>query len=174
EGGRKKRRVVERTYWPADVPVPAKFDAWENRGTWQVRSIKGSSVILWRDYTKAERERMAAIVDARYNIAKPFGQLSHDIAMGRFFSDIAKNPEWFSANEPDGGVVIDAATASRWEATFVGIDWVKVPEGRIPKSTASKWGALAGGYVRAEIWRDLNELDKMQMRGTWATIMRQW
>src|SRR5690606_26178686 len=65
EGGRKKRRVVERTYWPADVPVPAKFDAWENRGTWQVRSIKGSSVILWRDYTKAERERMGEIGDAR-------------------------------------------------------------------------------------------------------------
>ena len=171
-GGPKKRRVVERQYWPADLPVPSKFGSWENRGTWQVRSVKGSNVILWRDYTKAERERMGEIVDARYNIAKTFEQLSHDIAIGRFFSDIAKNPEWFSAEEPQGNV-IDAATAGRL-SLFTGVDWVKVPTGKIPNTQTSKWGALAGGYVRAEIWRDLNELDKMHSTGLWRELLTQW
>ena len=173
DGGPRKRRVLERNYWPADLPVPAKYQAWENRGKWEVRSAGGKNVVLWRDYTKAERTKMGEILDARYNIAKTFEQLSHDIALGKFFADIAKNPEWFQHHEPEGAEVIDAVTAGR-TSLFTAVDWVKVPDAKIPRSGASKWGALSGGYVRAEIWRDLNELDKMQTTGMWRQLLTQW
>lgn len=179
EGGPRKRKVLDRHYWPADKPLPAKYEAWENRGVWEVRGTRGDNLVLWRDYTKAERARMGEIVDARYNIVKTFETLSHDLAMGRFFSDVAKNTAWFQRNEPAGGpdgepVIVDANEAGRL-ATFAGVDWVKVPETSVGGAEgAKKWGAMAGGYVRAEIWRDLNELDKMHASGTWRSILNQW
>jgi hypothetical protein len=169
----RQRRILERVYWPADQVLPAKYASWEHKGTWEVRSVHGGKVTLWRDFTKAERESMGEILDARYNIAKTFMTLSHDIASAKFFRDIAVNPEWTSATEPDG-VVVNAEQAGRL-ATFVGVDWVRVPETKIPKSQAHKWGDLAGRYVRPEIWRDLNELDKMHSGGgLWAKILTQW
>ncbi len=179
EGGPRKRKVLDRHYWPADKPLPAKYEAWENRGVWEVRGTRGDNLVLWRDYTKAERARMGEIVDARYNIVKTFETLSHDLAMGRFFSDVAKNTAWFQRNEPAGGpdgepVIVDANEAGRL-ATFAGVDWVKVPETSVGGAEgAKKWGSMAGGYVRAEIWRDLNELDKMHASGTWRSILNQW
>ncbi len=50
-----------------------------------------------------------------------------------------------------------------------------MPESVIPNSGGKKrWGALAGMYVRSEIWRDLNELDRMQQSGVWRKMMTQW
>ena len=174
EPGGDPHRIVQRVYWPADIELPKQYEAWHDRGTFQVRRFEGNKVVLWRDYTKAEREKMGEILDARYNIAKTFQHMSHDLAAGRFFKDIAENPEWFrkdvSARE---GVSITAGTASRLR-TYSGVDWVHVPASKIPGSQAYHWGALAGGYVRPEIWRDLNELDRMQRRGTWNRVLTQW
>ena len=55
----------------------------------------------------------------------------------------------------------DDATA----ATF------RVPETEIPKTGGKKrWGALAGKWVRPEIWRDLNEMDVMSRATVWRTL----
>jgi hypothetical protein len=171
-GGPKRRRVLERVYWPTDLPLPARFEAWEDRGTWEVRDVTGGKVTLWRDFTKAERESMGEILDARYNIAKTFMALSHDISSARMFREIARNREWTSVVEPQG-TIADAAKANRL-STFAGVDWVRVPDSKIPKSGAPYWGDLAGKWVRPEIWRDLNELDKMQAAGTWRKVLTQW
>lgn len=179
EGGPRRRRVLARHYWPADQPEPEKYQAWENRGTWEVRGTRGDNVILWRDYSKSEREKMGEILDARYNIVKTFEVLSHDLAMGRFFADIAKNSEWFQHDRPVGGPdgepsIIHAGEAGKLPV-FAGVDWVQVPVVSVGAGDgATKWGALSGGYVRAEIWRDLNELDKMQHVGLWRAVMNQW
>ena len=44
----------------------------------------------------------------------------------------------------------------------------------IPKSNTKRWGALAGGYLRAAIWRDMVELDKMQNPNGFDWLMREW
>lgn len=161
-------------YWPADLEIPGKFEAYRNRGTFEVRGAIGNKVTLWRDYTKAERENMGEILDARYNIAKTFTLLSHDIAMGKFYQDIAKNDEWFQKELPPGVEALTAGEASSMRNLSL-TDWVEVPDTTVEKSAGTKrWGALAGGYVRSEIWRDLNELDKMSQLKTWRKVITQW
>ena len=55
------------------------------------------------------------------------------------------------------------------------IGWVKVPDTNIANTGGKKrWGALAGKCVRAEIWRDLNEINIANNPGTWRTLMTQF
>ncbi len=52
---------------------------------------------------------------------------------------------------------------------------MKVPDTTISDTGGKKrWGALAGRYVRAEIWRDLNEIDIAMSPGTWRKLLTQW
>ena len=173
EGNKPKGKVTQRVYWPADVAVPARFEAWESRGKFKVRDVQGGKLTLWRDYTKAERVKMGEILDARYTIAKTFQLMSHDIATARFYKDIATNEDWTWHDE---GAPENARNAKELGyRTYADVDWVKVPDSTISKTGGKKrWGALAGKYVRAEIWRDLNELDRMNRSGTWQTILTQW
>jgi len=140
---------------------------------WEVRGYKGKKAVLWRDYTPAERERMGEILDARYTIAKTYMVMAHDLATGRFYKDIADNPEWSSDQEPASGAWKNAAEYGRHWAD-PDIEWVKVPDTKIASSNTPRYGALAGRFVRAEIWRDINELEQMQSPTWWNTILTQW
>jgi hypothetical protein len=167
-------KIIDTIYWPKDKPIPAKYQDFRQRGTFEVRGKRLGKVVLWRDYTKAEREHMGEIVDARYNIAKTFQVISHDIAMGKFFQDVSRNDEWFLRDLPPGESALSATEANSLR-NLSKTDWVKVPDTVVKQSAGTKqWGALAGGYVRAEIWRDLTELDKMHNQGTWRKILTQW
>jgi len=167
-------RTLDTVYWPVGHPIPAKYDAWRKRGTFEVRGARRGQVTLWRDYTKAEREHMGEILDARYNIAKTFQSISRDLAMGKFFADVAKNPQWFQHTKPVYGEVLSANEARTLRALSKS-DWVEVPDTTVSQSAGTKqWGALSGGFVRAEIWRDLNELDKMHNPGMWRKVLTQW
>lgn len=175
----RKKRAGKAIYWPADKPVPAKYQAWHNRGTFEVRRAKGDKVELWRDYTKQERQNMGEILDARYNIAKTFQVMSRDLAKGKFFQDIAQNPQWFRKDEPTIGEVMPDEKMHPGRNPrlheLMGYDWVRVPDTTIGGTAGTRrWGALAGGYVRTEIYRDLLELDKMQQGGMWRTALTQW
>ena len=86
---------------------------------------------------------------------------------------MSENENWFQAEKPEG-VVVDAAEVSRFYSTVAGIDWVHVPDTMITKSNTKRWGAIAGGYVRAAIWRDMVELDKMQSPNAFDWLMREW
>ena len=197
EGGRVRRRV----YWPKNIDrselekaLPAigtamrmpnlTLDQLESQGTWEVRRQKNDPdakgrqptagrPYLWRDWSKAERAEMGEIRDARYNLIKTYELLAHDIASGAFFEDVSKNPAWFSKKKPDG-VIVDGAEVGRFYSTVAGVDWVKVPKAKIAKSAARRWGAIAGGYVRAPLWRDMIELEKMQNPGHWGWLLREW
>ena len=169
-------KVTKRIYWPASTPRANDAfgpGVWESQGVWTRRAGKGGKVVLARDWTKAEREHMGEIRDARYNIIKSYELMAHDIVQGRMFRDIARNREWFSKKRPDLGEVIEGGDA-RYLDTFAGIDWVKVPETMIPKSNTARWGQLAGGYLRAPIYRDLMELQKMQRPSVWGEVLRFW
>ena len=173
-------RVGKRHYIPVgmenEVPAPKPPEGGElvERGTWKIREGKGYKPVLWRDYTKEERKRNQEIRDARYNLIKTYELFAHDISTGKFFQDIANNEAWFSKKEPDSELVITGDQAAKSFSLLAEAEWVKVPEGTIAKSNAKRWGALAGGYVRAPIWRDINELEKMQNPGTWGWLLREW
>jgi len=173
--GETKRKIVERVYWPSTKPVPIRFDAWESRGEYEVRSV-GKKVRLWRDFTKAERESMGEILDARYTIGKTFMLMSHDLAVGRFYRDIALNEAWSRKDPPppmDDGHP-SWTTPRHRNATYTDVEWVLVPSDKIPGAAAAKWGGMAGMYVRKEIWMDLNQLDIMNTPAFWRRLMTMW
>ena len=170
EGGPKRRRILDRVFLPADQEVPAKYQAWEDRGEWELRWNEKGKHILWRDFTPAEREQMGEILDARYTVTKTFMEMAHDLSTAKFFHDIATNQEWARPDEPPEGSVSPSKLGLYSEA-----EWVEVPNTAIPNTGGKKkWGALAGMYVRAEIFRDLSELQRMQQPGFWKAFMTQW
>jgi hypothetical protein len=173
-GSQRTPRVLERVYLPADAPVPAQFSEFRDNGTWEVRGTKKGKVILWRDFTKQERKGMGQILDARYTIAKTYMSMAHDLATGRFYQDIATNPSWSrSGTDTPNTEWKDAGEYQRHWADPE-IEWVKVPDTKIAKSNTNRYGALAGRFVRAEIWRDIQELERMQTPNTWDTLVREW
>ncbi|RFC65483.1 hypothetical protein DYI37_03945 [Fulvimarina endophytica] len=168
-----KGKTLERAYWPADRKIPETFAGFQDRGTWEVRGRQNGRFVLWRDYTKAERGKMGEILDARYTIGKTYMMMAHDLATGRFYQDIAKNEEWARIDEP-AGKWKNAGDVSRL-AIDTELQWVRVPDTAIPNSGGKRrWGALSGMFVRAEIWRDLNEIDVMNRPGTWRMLLTQW
>ena len=183
-------KVSRRVYWPLDVNVPAEYQAYSNRGTFEVRGKKKfggkQKLILWRDYTRPEREQMGQIFDARYVVARAFHTMANDLGTGRLYKNIAEHPE--GAVDPkamtpeerknfhDDFVVIAAHKIPHRFNTFdlVGADWVEVPKTKLDNSATPKWGKLAGLYVRPEVWRDLNEMVDMQRPAWWRSLMSQW
>ena len=179
-GGKPKEKVMRRVYLPANEAVPAKYQGanWIDRGTWEARKVGKDKVTLWRDYTKEERGKMGEIIDSRYTIAKTFMLLGNDIATGKFYQDIAVKEEWTQTKPPPDGTwkeggEYNVMNGRYWEDPD--IQWVKVPDTNIEKSGGKKkWGALAGKFVRAAIWRDLNEIHLANNPGTWRRLYRQW
>lgn len=137
----------------------------------KVRAKNAGRVKLWRDWTKQEREDMGQITDARYVLGKTYGLLAHDLSTGEFFKQISENEAWTLPKDQEGDVdVISGEQALRF-GVVGGAEWVRVPDTKISKSQARVYGALAGRVVRAEIFQDLNQLNKMQQNSVWKSIM---
>ncbi|CAO3403522.1 hypothetical protein [Azospirillum palustre] len=171
----KPPRVLHRAYLPEGQTIPTEMEGYQDRGVWEVRGEKGGKPVLWRDFDKGERQSMGEIVDARYTVAKTYMLMAHDLSTGRFFRDIAASPEWSrdGKDEPPSATWKEAGEYSRFWADPA-IQWVKVPDTKIPKSDTKRYGALSGRFVRAEIWRDMAELESMQKPGFWDAVLRQW
>jgi hypothetical protein len=96
--------------------------------------------------------------------------LAHDLATGKFFHGVATNPELATATEPNEPWKEADKYSQHWNDPS--IKWVKVPGTTIPKSGTKRWGALAGHWVRAEIWRDLREQEIASMPNFWRAMMK--
>ncbi len=145
----------------------------EEQSTYEVRFKKSKEkATLWRDWTAEERKYMGEILDPRYLITRTYMLCAHDIATGKFYRDIIGLGNDYVRDQEDGDA--DPSQYSLWKVARGDVEWVKVPDTKISKSGAKKWGALAGKSVKAEIWRDLNELDRMQSRGFWQKALTQW
>jgi hypothetical protein len=174
EEGSYPKKLRRRMWVPADKPIPARLSNYEDRGVFEVRRVSGNKLVMWRDFTKAERIQMGEILDARYTIAKTYHVMAQDLSSARFFRDIAQNKEWTWQGEtaPPAEILAEHNTALRH---YIGYEWVQVPTTVITKTGGkAKWGELAGKYVRAEIWKDLNEIDAMNQKGAWQTLLTQW
>ena len=164
-------KVTARAFFPKDMALPPKLSGpeWTEPTTgWGILGDQKGSLVLRRDWTKKEREAMGEIRDARYIVLRTFQVLAHDIATGRYHEEIAQNPSWFQKERPEDGVVESASDSLL--RTYTGVDWVHVPDTKIGGTTVPKWGALAGGYLKASLWRSENARDRMNDPG-WLSFL---
>ena len=177
----KHGNVARRIFWPSNLAMSKAPEHSDSLGEWQLQILDGPKprMVLRQDYSAEERELMGEIRDAPFNITRTYQHFAEDIAKGRFYKDIAENPDWFRAQKPTGEAdrVVSSGDPSNWmnamlRRDYSHADWVQVPDSVIPKSTTKRWGALAGGYIRAPIFRDMVELDRMQQASFWDDLVR--
>lgn len=164
----KLREVV---YWPESTPVPAKFGDWVNSGTFEVRDTKGDKLVVWRDLTREERERLGELDEVRYAVAQTMQMMIHDIEVGRFLEWTAKE---YGRVTPEGKEV--AASESMLRAYHQN-DWVLVPNTNIHDTKTKKYGALSGMYVPGSVWNDIRQTagGRIEPLGkTYAAALRFW
>jgi hypothetical protein len=167
-------RVERVVYWPAGQRITGEYAGWTQADTWEVRDVKGGNVVLWRDFTKEEREKMGEVDEARFAIAKTMHGMIHDVETGRYLEWLARNYAK-AEGQPIPGTVVEAS--ERMRDTFAPTEWVQVPDTKIPGTAVLKYGALAGKYLPGPVWNDLRQVVGGQFRPfgeTYATILRWW
>ena len=185
--------VVRGKAWlPAGSEVPPKLrgPGWEaNGGTtpnvWKVQhTTREGSVVMHRDFTKAERVAMGEIDDARYAIARTLLNMTHDLEVGNYFKflseyhDKATGERWAVDNEADipEGHTVAEGSAARPFAAYKPTEWVRVPDTAIPKAGGNTfwttengqrvkhtsgpkvYGHLAGKLVNGPLWNDIRHI----------------
>jgi GNAT superfamily N-acetyltransferase len=120
---------------------------WIDQG-WEQRDAsfdpkKSQETVVWRDYTRKEREDMGEIRDAMFRFVMGYNASQRDIALGRLYKDLAKN---YASKMP-----LD--------------DYVQVPTGKAEGTGAPRYGALEGLYVPREIMDHLSANDHAMADG---------
>lgn len=136
-----------------------ELDNWEALG-WEVRDTlwkknrqgklelvdqnnvrENETVMIWRDYTPAERESMGENRDAMFRFVMGYTAMQNDIALGRLFDGIASNQEWTRSRQSEG--------------------YTKVPDSEIAETGGvKKYGNLAGLYVRDDIMQHISQYEQ--------------
>jgi predicted transcriptional regulator len=117
---------------------------WLDEG-WEVRDAEfdpatDETVMVWRDYTRQERDDMGEIRDAMFRFVMGYNKSQRDIALGRLYESLADN--YASKKEKPG--------------------YVKVPDTKIEDTMARRYGKLAGKWVPAEVMDHLSAFDDSQ------------
>jgi len=117
---------------PGGDPVPGDLLAAIDSGRDIPGQYRSAKVLMWRDYTEAERQQMGEIRDGVLRYALGYVETQKDIAIGRLFKAIANNSDLSKPYNPGG--------------------WVKVPSGEIKGAPGTKaYGALAGMWVEPQV-----------------------
>jgi len=172
--GKQIGKLKEVHYFPAGEALPAKYADWSQAGTFEVRDTKGDKVVLWRDFTKDERENMGEIDEARFAIAKTLHAMIHDVEVGRYLEWLAHN-QAKKEGETIPGTVVNAS--EKMQDVFKPGEWVKVPDSRIAGTSVLKYGKLAGRYLPGPVWNDLRQTVNGQFKPlgeTYAKILTAW
>ena len=117
-------------------------EGWEQRDP-KFDPKKSVETIVWRDYTREERENMGEIRDAMFRFVMGYNASQRDIALGRLYKDLAKS---YASPLPLDG-------------------YVQVPTGNAEGTGAARYGALEGMYVPKEIMDHLSANDHAMAEG---------
>ncbi len=134
---------------------------------WTVKTTSESGVKLRRDWTRRERDSWGEIRDAAYRYTRGMAEASHDLSLAKLFHDVSRKTEWVSDTP---------------QLTKEG-EWHHVPTVKArPSASLEKYGALAGRYVRPDVWRALKNhgvaprvlggLGDMNLPGTGTTVIQ--
>jgi hypothetical protein len=172
--GRPEGRVMDVAYWPADKAIPPRYFGWKRDEVFEVRDVKGGKVILYRDWTKDERERMGEIDEARFAIARTLQRMIHDVEVGRYLEWLAQNEALADGDAVTGGIV---PASEGWHRAFKPGEWVKVPDTKIEGTNVAKYGKLANLYLPGPVWNEVRQRVNGTFRPlgeTYDTILRAW
>ncbi|HXC39275.1 MAG TPA: hypothetical protein VN667_10040, partial [Burkholderiales bacterium] len=176
EGTDQRGKLLEVAYWPAGEAVPARFGDWHlDAAPWQVRGTKGDKLVLWRDFTGEEQDRMGRIDEVRFAVAKTLHQMIHDIEVGKYLQWLAHTQARPADKLPAGAAVVEAKDGLRH--AYKPEEWVEVPSGKIPGTAVARYGKLAGLFVPGPVWNDLRQVvgQKYQPLGeTYDTLLKAW
>ncbi len=164
-------KLRDLVYWPASEQMPAKYGDWVNAGEFEVRNTKGDKLVLWRDLTAEERQRLGELDEVRYAVAQTLQMMVHDIEVGRFLEWTASK---YGKGKPEGKEV--SASESMLRA-YHQEEWVQVPSSNIPGTQTKKYGALAGVYVPGSIFNDIRQTAGIRIEPfgkTYASVLRFW
>lgn len=135
KGKQLKSRGMYKNVYVEDLPE------WTAQG-WEQRDPSfdpktSTETVVWRDYTREEREKMGEIRDAMFRFVMGYNASQRDIALGRLYENLAEN---YASKSPAEGLV-------------------QVPDTKIEGTGAYRYGKLAGMYVPTEImdhlvWND--------------------
>lgn len=140
-GNSLKARGMFETIDVADLP------AWQAEG-WEQRDpnfdpATSTETVVWRDYSRQERENMGEIRDAMFRFVMGYNRSQRDIALGRLYESLAQN---YASRGPKD-------------------DYVEVPATKVEGTMAPRYGKLAGKYVPKEIMDHLSVNDESMMEG---------
>lgn len=169
-----RTKLREVVYIPMSAEIPLQYRDWDNAGTFEVTNVKGENVILYRDWTKDEREAMGEIDEARFAIARTLHGMVHDVEVGRYLDWLARTQAKLEGQSIPGTVV---EASERYRDTFKPDEWVKVPDTKLPGTAVLKYGKLAGRYVPGPVWNDLRQVVNGQFKPlgeTYAQILSMW
>jgi hypothetical protein len=107
------------------------------------RPTEDGTVQVWRDFTRAEREKMGEIRDAGFRFVMGYMQTQRDIALGRMFEQMAGDPSLSSRNASP-------------EHT------VRVPTSLANGTGAKIYGKLAGRWVSKDTLSHLSSIEEAQ------------
>ncbi|MEI8327040.1 MAG: hypothetical protein WCH44_17085, partial [Betaproteobacteria bacterium] len=172
--GKQPGRIREVAYFPAGEKFPAKYADWTKAETFEVRDVQGDKVVLWRDFTKDEREMMGEIDESRFAIATTLQGMIHDVEVGRYLDWLATS---YAKKEGETipGTVVDAS--EKYRDTFKPGEWVRVPDAKIQGTNVAKYGKLAGRYLPGPVWNDLRQTVNGQFKPfgeTYQKILSWW
>lgn len=135
KGKQLKSRGMYKNVYVEDLPE------WTAQG-WEQRDPSfdpktSTETVVWRDYTREEREKMGEIRDAMFRFVMGYNASQRDIALGRLYENLAEN---YASKSPAEGLV-------------------QVPDTKVEGTGAYRYGKLAGMYVPKEImdhlvWND--------------------
>ncbi len=138
--------VTELDQWEA-LGWEVRDNLWKKNQTGKLELIDPNKVrdtdkvMVWRDFTPAERESMGENRDALFRFVMGYTAMQNDIALGRMFDSIAKNQEWTRSRPSEG--------------------FTKVPDTEISDTGGvKKYGNLAGLYVRDDIIQHITQYEE--------------
>lgn len=135
KGKQLKSRGMYKAVYVEDLPEWIA-QGWEQRDP-SFNPKTSTETVVWRDYTREEREKMGEIRDAMFRFVMGYNASQRDIALGRLYENLAEN---YASRSPAEGLV-------------------PVPETKVEGTGAYRYGKLAGMYVPKEIkdhlvWND--------------------
>lgn len=126
---------------------------------YETRMDDGSdSVVMWRDFTRAEREKMGEIRDGVYRFLRGYLESAKDLALGRLFERMAESPYAFSDN-PGTGDYVQVPLTTTGPLTE-GQKWQQKrnPDGKFVPDRAYRYGKLAGKWVPKDVWEQISQI----------------
>ncbi|MDH5548078.1 MAG: JAB domain-containing protein [Gammaproteobacteria bacterium] len=103
---------------------------------WSIRGTRKGQALLHRDWTDAERHAWGEIKDAGYRYVRGMGEVSHDLSLATLYKTVADRSAWASKDPIP--------------------NWKQVPVTAVGGSPMKRYGALAGMYVRPDVWNGIS------------------